>query len=141
MKPLKNRSHGVPFDQRLQRCLVEGRMTISDLARWFDRPRPTVQTWVVDGCVPIVPYRQEILYRLGLLEKTIEQRRGQLIPHDTSQRKRAGMLKDFFYVVYSPRGFSQNDIADARVLRHLASRYKEARVERNRRARLRGNSK
>ena len=40
------------FQQRLQAVLQGGNLTVADLARWFDRPDPTVRGWVVNGGEP-----------------------------------------------------------------------------------------
>ena len=34
------------FQERLGRLLEQGNLTIADLARWLDRPHPTVSGWV-----------------------------------------------------------------------------------------------
>jgi hypothetical protein len=40
------------FQARLKHCMAKGNLTVSDLARWFDRPNPTMRSWVVDGIEP-----------------------------------------------------------------------------------------
>ena len=40
------------FQFRLRDCLKKGNLRTADLARWFDRPNPTMRSWVVDGIEP-----------------------------------------------------------------------------------------
>ncbi len=40
------------FSQRLQVILKKGNLRVADLARWFDRPHPTVNGWVKRGLNP-----------------------------------------------------------------------------------------
>jgi hypothetical protein len=40
------------FQQRLAACQRDGNLTVSDLARWFDRSRPTVRGWAELGTLP-----------------------------------------------------------------------------------------
>jgi transposase-like protein len=40
------------FQQRLRRCVERGNLTVSDLARWFDRPYATVRSWLAAGREP-----------------------------------------------------------------------------------------
>ena len=40
------------FQERLRRCVERGNLTVADLARWFDRPYPTVRSWFKDGWEP-----------------------------------------------------------------------------------------
>ena len=40
------------FQKRLRKVLVAGNLTVADLARWFDRPDPTVRGWVENGGQP-----------------------------------------------------------------------------------------
>lgn len=82
------------FQKRLQACQRAGNLTISDLARWFDRPRPTVRTWVEDGNKPgrgpLDAAHAEAL--LGLLETLIARKRGFPVP-PLSPQKRIEHLK------------------------------------------------
>ena len=65
------------FQQRLRACERGGNLTVADLARWFDRPYPTVRTWVQNGIEPgggpIDKEHAESM--LGLLETLIKQGR------------------------------------------------------------------
>ncbi len=40
------------FQQRLRKCMASGNLTVADLARWFDRPDPTMRSWVEQGVEP-----------------------------------------------------------------------------------------
>ena len=70
------------FQQRLKSCERDGNLTVADLARWFDRPYPTVRTWVQDGIEPGGgPIDKEhALSMLGLLETLIKQKQGLPLP-------------------------------------------------------------
>lgn len=61
------------FSDRLNMCIVKSEMTTSDLARWFDRPRATVNTWV-NGRTPFGPAAKKANERLTLLETSIKSR-------------------------------------------------------------------
>jgi len=73
-------------------------MTVSDLMRWFDRPRATVNTWV-GGRQPFGPQSRTALKRLEMLEFSIANRAEYYpVPDDMSWAKRReyvqGMLDD-----------------------------------------------
>src|SRR5260370_23683717 len=60
------------FQARLTACLDDGRMTVSDLSRWFDRPYSTVSKWVMIGREPWGPngaHADELLAQLEILIK------------------------------------------------------------------------
>ena len=40
------------FQGRLKKCMRDGNLTVADLARWFDRPHPTMRSWVENGVEP-----------------------------------------------------------------------------------------
>lgn len=40
------------FQKRLRAVMQAGNLTVADLARWFDRPDPTVRGWVANGGQP-----------------------------------------------------------------------------------------
>lgn len=73
---------GRTFQQRLQACQRGGNLTVSDLARWFDRPHPTVRSWVQQGFEPGgAPLDVEHAHQmLGLLETLIRRKRGFPVP-------------------------------------------------------------
>jgi hypothetical protein len=62
------------FSTRLVRAAKVTDMTTSDLARWFDRPRATVNTWLL-GRVPWGPQAKLANKRLVLLELSISSRK------------------------------------------------------------------
>lgn len=62
------------FTTRLARCAKAADMTTSDLARWFERPRATVSTWLA-GRTPWGPQQRLAFERLGLLEDSIARRK------------------------------------------------------------------
>ena len=80
---------GKTFQKRLQDCQRAGNLTVSDLARWLDRPRPTVRTWIEDGIEPgrspaDVEHAQALL---GLLEMLIAKKRGFPVPRLSPQKR------------------------------------------------------
>ena len=40
------------FQARLRKCMAHGNLTVADLARWFERPHPTMRSWVEQGVEP-----------------------------------------------------------------------------------------
>jgi hypothetical protein len=62
------------FSERLTKAQTVTEMTVSDLARWFDRPRATVNTWI-NGRTPFGPPAAVAERRLALLEFSIATRR------------------------------------------------------------------
>ena len=66
---------------RLQDCLTRGNLRVSDLARWLERPRATVSTWL-EGREPSGPAVDMscIESKLWLLEKLIRSRKGFPVP-------------------------------------------------------------
>jgi hypothetical protein len=40
------------FQARLKKCMRGGNLTVADLARWFERPHPTMRSWVEQGVEP-----------------------------------------------------------------------------------------
>ena len=86
---------GKTFQARLRDTLAAGNLTVSDLARWFDRPRPTVKTWVDEGCEPSGPPLdiEHAHALLGLLEQMIKRRQGFPVPIGLSSQKRIQHLQ------------------------------------------------
>ena len=78
------------FQQRLRRCVERGNLTVSDLARWFDRPYATVRCWFVVGREPAGgPVTARRAYeRLAALEQVV---RDQSL-RDLPMRQRAERL-------------------------------------------------
>ena len=86
------------FSNRLNLCMLKGGFTVSDLMRWFDRPRATVNTWV-EGREPFGPQAKRAQHRLKLLEWSLRVRAGYYpIDDDLSwadrEQKVRGMLDD-----------------------------------------------
>lgn len=86
------------FSTRLNRCMERGSFTVSDLMRWFERPRATVNTWV-EGREPFGPQAKRAHKRLELLEWSLRIRAGYYPISDDlswSDRERTvrGMLDD-----------------------------------------------
>lgn len=81
------------FQQRLQTVMTGGNLTIADLARWFDRPHPTVGFWVRDGKEPGGGPLDAamVMARLAKLEKLIKQKKGLPIPRLSPQQRMAHM--------------------------------------------------
>ena len=89
------------FGQRLLACQQNGNLTVADLARWFDRPYPTLRSWVENGIEPGGgPIdRQHAAELLGKLEALVKGRKGFPIPRlppaeriEHLQRIRAGAV-------------------------------------------------
>ena len=82
------------FQGRLKRCLKAGNLTVADLARWFNRPDPTVRGWVLDGRQPAGPAkdRDDLLRSLAWLERRIAVSNGFPVPR-MSQRERKAYLE------------------------------------------------
>lgn len=78
------------FQQRLRRCVERGNLTVSDLARWFDRPYATVRSWLAAGREPsggpVTVRRAQS--RLEALEQAVRDRS----LRDLSMRQRAQQL-------------------------------------------------
>jgi hypothetical protein len=75
--------------ERLAKVLIAGNLTVSDLARWFERPRPTVQDWV-NGTEPWgAPLdRARVEQQLQKLEQMIHSRTGFPVPMSISRAER-----------------------------------------------------
>ena len=82
--------------QRLKYCQRAGNLNISELARWFNRPRPTVKEWVELGREPQgAPLDLEhIESLLGLLEALIRRGKGFPVPVGLSAAARKTHLED-----------------------------------------------
>lgn len=37
------------FQSRLKKCMRDGNLMVADLARYFERPYPTVRNWIFNG--------------------------------------------------------------------------------------------
>lgn len=83
--------------ERLEKCMREGNLSVADLARWFDRPDPTVRGWVAGGGIggPWLDVA-EIEALLRKLENLIKKKRGFPILRMTP-RKRIEHLRTIRY--------------------------------------------
>jgi hypothetical protein len=84
---------GKAFGQRMRLCALHGRMTKSDLARWFRRPYHTVAHWF-DGKNPWGPNGEEAERKLRLLESAIESGEHFPIPFNLTPGQRISYLED-----------------------------------------------
>lgn len=80
------------FSERLTWCMEKGDLTISDLSRWFDRPRATVNTWV-NGRTPFGPSGRLATHHLGLLEEAVRSRHFFPVPEELSWRDRMVFIR------------------------------------------------
>jgi hypothetical protein len=83
------------FQDRLKKVMATGNLTVADLARWFDRPHPTVNGWVRDGgnvggATLDVAY---VYAQLDKLERMIRKKQGFPVPRMPRQ-KRIGYLAE-----------------------------------------------
>jgi hypothetical protein len=83
------------FQSRLQKCQQNGNLTVADLARWFDRPHPTMRSWVEQGVEPGAgPMDAAMAWAtLDKLEKLIAKNSKFPVPR-LSPRKRIAYLKE-----------------------------------------------
>jgi len=83
------------LQRRLQAVLKDGNLTIADLARWLDKPDPTVRGWINRGLKPCCPARdlEEILDALERLEWKIRKKDGFPVPR-MSWGKRKSYIAD-----------------------------------------------
>lgn len=66
---------------RLERVMHDGNLSVADLARWFDRPDPTVRGWVRGGRVGGAQLDSAMIEaELAGLELRIKKRRGFPVP-------------------------------------------------------------
>jgi len=77
------------MQQRLEWCVKNGDLTLSDLATWMHRPVATVRTWLKFGRVPMGPPGRLAFDRLDKLENAIKSKNGLPVPADISWSKRA----------------------------------------------------
>lgn len=76
------------INTRLQAAMQHGNLTIADLARWFERPHPTVRGWVHGTGVGGPPLDvQAVLDRLGHIEVRIKKRKGLPVPQLSPARR------------------------------------------------------
>lgn len=70
------------FSSRLQSIMQQGNLTGADLARWFDRPDPTVRGWISgDHVLSGAPLDTAfVLAQLDKLERLLKKRNGLPVP-------------------------------------------------------------
>lgn len=67
--------------KRLKTCLRDGNLTVADLARWFERPYPTIRGWLNGGAMRgPTQDRWEVLRLLDAIEQRIAKRKGFPVP-------------------------------------------------------------
>ena len=81
------------FQARLKKCMRDGNLTVADLARWFERPHPTMRSWVENGVEPGggPQDRAQVLETLTQLEKLIAKNNKFPVPR-LSPRERIAYL-------------------------------------------------
>ena len=79
---------------RLQACMRRGNLRVADLARWFDRPHPTVRGWARGTHQPSGgPHDVEHVGELlTLLETLIRTKRGFPIPRLSPRNRKQHVL-------------------------------------------------
>ncbi len=80
------------FPDRVLWCMARGDLTVSDITRWFDRPRATVNTWV-NGRTPYGPSGRAATRRLDLLQDLVKNKEGFPIPETLTGLKRADYIR------------------------------------------------
>ncbi len=82
------------FSTRLQRLLDHGNLTVADLARWLERPHPTVRGWVMGGNLggPTLDAAY-VIAEVVRLEKLIKHKRGLPVPRMSARKRRAYMTE------------------------------------------------
>ena len=74
---------------RLRRAQRAGNLTVADLARWLDRPDPTVRGWLNGTGVGGPPLdREHVDAMLGLLEALIARKKGFPVPRLPATKRR-----------------------------------------------------
>ena len=78
----------ISIADRLQRAMREGNLTVADLARWLDRPHPTVRGWVNGTKVGAAALDHAfIIAKLGVLERLIRKKRELPMPRLSPQQR------------------------------------------------------
>jgi hypothetical protein len=60
--------------------MSHGKLSVADLAKWFDRPYHTVRSWVQFGNAPRGPRAEGVYRKLERLEHLIKAKRGFPVP-------------------------------------------------------------
>ena len=91
-RPARPAEGGV--QKRLQACMKRGNLRVADLARWFDRPHPTVRGWALKGIQPGGgPHDVEQVHdQLVVLERLVEARKGFPVPRLSPRNRKQHIL-------------------------------------------------
>lgn len=85
------------FNTRLKGVLENGHMCVGDLQHWFGRSYQTVYSWVHHDKEPRHPRRDEVDFKLDLLERLIRGGYDGLpVPQNLSQRLRKAHLQHVY---------------------------------------------
>lgn len=95
------------FSERLQAVSRKGNLKVSDLARWFDRPHPTVRGWVIRGLNPGGGPADvdEIYEMLAKLESFMQRSKMLPVPIGLSPADRIRHVKRMKQRALSPKGY------------------------------------
>ena len=100
------RPSGETFKTRLDNILLRGNLRVSDLARWFDRPHPTVNGWVKRGLNPSGgPADVDHAYSMmGLLEALLKVKHcGLPVPQGMSPKHRKMYVMKIRNIALNPK--------------------------------------
>ncbi len=79
------------FSRRLKKAAGAADMTVADLVRWFQRPRPTVNTWLQGRTPRAGPAGRCAEYDLDRLEEAVQ--RGFVVPARLDAPTRADFVR------------------------------------------------
>lgn len=85
----------VSFSERLGKCVSKADLTVSDVARWFKRPRATVNTWI-NGRSPWGPGGVAAFGDLDLLEWASKHSPHLPVPKRVTAKARMVFLNDAY---------------------------------------------
>ena len=77
------------FSARLQTVMRDGNLTGADLARWFDRPDPTVRGWI-SGVHALSGAQLDVAFvegQLDKLERFLKKKQGLPVPRLTPAKR------------------------------------------------------
>lgn len=76
------------LQQRLDAIMRDGNLTVADLARWFERPHPTVRGWTKGGSVG-GPHQDKMAIEKNLskLENMLKAKKGLPVPQMSPARR------------------------------------------------------
>lgn len=94
------------FSKRLQDILTKGNLRVADLARWFNRPHPTVNGWVKRNLNPGGgPADVNDAYvMLDKLESYLQRSKMLPVPTGLSPPNRIKYIKKMRVMALSPKG-------------------------------------